>query len=282
VKKFNLATRKSPLALAQSELVAAHVRAALRVEVELVKMVTTGDRQTEWSLEKQGGKGLFTSELEVSLLNKETDLAVHSSKDLPGEVMSGLIVSGYMPREDARDVLVMREGLAEVKHVATDSPRRRIQISLLKPDTQFTTIRGNVDTRLRKIAEGAADATVLASAGLKRLGIKSWPGLVFKPFELSEMVPAVGQAAIAIETRKEDEALFKPIFDAATAKALGLERAIQAQLGGGCQSALGVHVKGSTLYFFHEKTGIKQIELTESDWDNTLTSAARILKQLGF
>jgi len=104
VKKFNLATRKSPLALAQSELVAAHVRAALRVEVELVKMVTTGDRQTEWSLEKQGGKGLFTSELEVSLLNKETDLAVHSSKDLPGEVMSGLIISGYMPREDARDV----------------------------------------------------------------------------------------------------------------------------------------------------------------------------------
>jgi hydroxymethylbilane synthase len=282
VKKFNLATRKSPLALAQSELVAAHIRAALRVEVELIKFITTGDRQTEWSLEKQGGKGLFTSELEVSLLNKETDLAVHSSKDLPGEVMSGLIVSGYMPREDARDVLVVRDGLKDIKQVATDSPRRRIQFSLLNPEVQFSTIRGNVDTRLRKIKDGAADATILAIAGLKRLGITSWPGLVFKPFELTEMVPAVGQAAIAIETRKEDEALFKPIFDLNTAKALSLERAIQSQLGGGCQSALGAHLKDNTLYFFHEKTGIKQMTLTTSDWNDIPSTAARILKQFGF
>ena len=282
MKKLNLATRKSPLALAQSELVAAHVRAALGVEVELFKIVTTGDRQTEWSLEKQGGKGLFTSELEESLLRKETDLAVHSSKDLPGEVMAGLIVSGYMPREDARDVLVIREGLHEAKHVATDSPRRRIQISLLKPYTTFTTIRGNVDTRLRKIADGAADATVLAAAGLKRLGIKSWPGLVFKPFELTQMVPAVGQAAIAIETRLEDQSVYAPIFDQSTAKELCLERSIQAQLGGGCQSALGVHVHGDMHYFFHEKTGVKQISLTHSDWINTAETAARILKQFGF
>jgi hydroxymethylbilane synthase len=282
VKILNLATRKSPLALAQSELVAAHVRAALGVEVELFKMITTGDRQTEWSLEKQGGKGLFTTELEESLLSKETDLAVHSSKDLPGTVMAGLTVSGYMPREDARDVLVMREGISEVNHIATDSPRRRMQLTRLKPNALFTTIRGNVDTRLRKIAEGAADATVLASAGLKRLGISTWPGLIFKPFELTEMVPAVGQAAIAIETRSDDALIFTPIFDSPTAKTLSLERSIQAHLGGGCQSALGVHVDNDILYFFHEKTGIKQVLLNPLDWIDVSETAVRLLKRFGF
>ena len=148
MSKLVLATRKSPLALAQSGMVAAHLRAALHVEVELLKIVTTGDRQVEWSLEQKGGKGLFTRELEQALLRGEADIAVHSTKDLPGEMPAGLAIAGYLPREDTRDVLVIRTGLAVPAKIATGSPRRRLQIAKLFPGVEFTEIRGNVDTRL--------------------------------------------------------------------------------------------------------------------------------------
>ena len=199
MKTLILATRKSPLALAQSEQVAAHLRATLGVEVELLKIVTTGDKRTEWSLEKQGGKGLFTKELEDALLRGDADLAVHSCKDLPGEMPAGLAVAGYMPREDPRDMLVLRAGIDSPKLIATSSPRRRLQLAMLFPDASFTEIRGNVDTRLRKIAQDAvADGTVLATAGLRRLGIGGWDGAEFHSLACEHMVPAVGQAAIAI------------------------------------------------------------------------------------
>src|SRR6476660_2881063 len=141
-------------------MVAAHLRNQLGVETELLKIVTTGDKQSEWSLEQRGGKGLFTSELEAALKRGEADVAVHSTKDLPGDMPEGLGIGGYMPREDARDILVLRSGVAEPKSIATGSPRRRLQIGMLFPNAEFTEIRGNVDTRLRKIAEGGvADAT---------------------------------------------------------------------------------------------------------------------------
>jgi hypothetical protein len=146
-RKLILATRKSPLALAQSEMVAAHLTTELKVEVELQKFVTTGDRQTEWSLEQKGGKGLFTSELEASLLSGESDLAVHSTKDLPGEMPEGLMIAGYMPRADARDVLVLRDDVDTPTKLATGSPRRRWQLQMLFPNLEFCEIRGNVDTR---------------------------------------------------------------------------------------------------------------------------------------
>mgnify|MGYP001601418678 FL=1 len=181
MEKITIATRKSPLALAQTHQVAAHLQKTMGVEIELLTMTTTGDRQTAWSLEKRGGKGLFTKELEEALLEKRADIAVHSTKDLPGEQPDGLTVAGYLPRVDPRDVLVVGEGIETPATVATGSPRRRLQLAMLYPDVEFSEIRGNVDTRLRKIGQDrVADATVLAAAGLSRLGIGSWPGTEFR------------------------------------------------------------------------------------------------------
>jgi hydroxymethylbilane synthase len=281
VKKLVIATRKSPLALAQSEQVAAHLHAALGVETQLLKIVTTGDRQTGWSLEKQGGKGLFTGELEQSLLRGESDVAVHSTKDLPGEMTPGLAIAGYLPRADPRDVLVIRAGLAAPRLVATDSPRRRLQLALQFPGVEFTGIRGNVDTRLRKIAGGLADATALAAAGMARLGISAWSGLEFRPLGFTQVVPAVGQAAIAVQCRAGDAARFAGLFDTETERCVSVERALQSALGGGCHTAFGAHASGSTLHFFHESTGIRTLALGPSDFDRPEAAARRILGELG-
>jgi len=280
-KKLILATRKSPLALAQTELVAAHLREKLHVEVDLLKIVTTGDKQIEWSLEKQGGKGLFTSELEHALERGEADFAIHSSKDLPGEMAAGLAIAGYLPRADVRDVLVLRAGLAKPKTIATASPRRRMQIASLYPDAQFTEIRGNVDTRLRKIGtDHLADATILAAAGLNRLGIGNWPGVEFHSLGFEQMVPAVGQGAIAVQCRAADAEKYHSAFDVATYRAVSVERAFQNALGGGCHTALGVHATADTLYFFHETCGSKHFPLTEVDAKAPAEFAQRILKTL--
>src|SRR3954471_19398723 len=212
--KLVLATRKSPLALVQTEMVAAHLRNHLGVETELLKIVTTGDKQTEWSLEQRGGKGLFTSELEGAVQRGEADVAVHSTKDLPGDMPEGLAIGGYMPRADTRDVLVLRAGVEEPMTLATGSPRRRLQVQRMFPGVTFTEIRGNVDTRLRKIGEqGVADGTILAAAGLKRLAIETWPGVEFAPLGFDQMVPAVGQGAIAIQCRENEAAKFAAVFD---------------------------------------------------------------------
>lgn len=280
--KLILATRKSPLALAQSEMVAAHLRQTLGVEVELQKFVTTGDRQTEWSLEQKGGKGLFTSELEAALSRGEADLAVHSTKDLPGEMPAGLAIAGYLPRADTRDVLVLRKGIERPAKLATGSPRRRMQLMLLFPDVEFCEIRGNVDTRLRKIGEQqVADGTVLAAAGLARLGIAGWPGLEFHPLDHGQMVPAVGQGAIAIQTRLEDGARLGAVLHAPTARAVTVERAFQTALGGGCHTAFAAHVTADTLYLFHEQVGLRSLPIDDSDFAAPAATAARVLKSLG-
>ena len=210
--KLVLATRKSPLALAQTEMVAAHLRLQLGVETELLPIVTIGDRQTEWSLEQQGGKGLFTSELEAAVRSGAADVAVHSTKDLPGDMPVGLAVGGYLPRTDPRDVLVLRSGVEIPATIATGSPRRRLQVKMLFPEVTFTEIRGKVDTRLRKIGEQrVADGTMLAAAGLKRLEIGAWPGVEFMPLNFEQMVPAVGQGAIAVQCRELDAAKFAAV-----------------------------------------------------------------------
>ncbi len=281
-KKLVLATRKSPLALAQAGLVAAFLRERLGAECELLKVVTTGDRQAQWSLEEKGGKGLFTGELEAALLRGEADLAVHSAKDLPGDAAAGLSTAGYLPRADPGDTLVVRTGVGVPRSLATGSPRRRRQAALLYGDPAFTEIRGNVDTRLRKIAElGAADGTILAAAGLARLGIASWPGVELRPIGIGQMVPAVGQGAIAVQCRSADTALFAGVLDAATGRALGLERAVQSALGAGCHTALGVHAVPGTLYLFHESVGLRTVALLEGDFDAPAAAAARILGALG-
>lgn len=280
--KLVLATRKSPLALTQTEMVAAHLRNQLGVETELLKIVTTGDKQTEWSLEKRGGKGLFTSELESALQKGEADVAVHSTKDLPGDMPPGLAIGGYMPRADTRDVLVLRQGIDTPKLIATGSPRRRMQLKLMFPQVEFTEIRGNVDTRLRKIGQQhVADGTILAAAGMKRLGIESWPDVEFAPLDYSQMVPAVGQGAIAIQCREPDAAKYAAIFDAATMRSVSVERAFQNALGGGCHTAFAAHVANDTLFLFHENIGQKKLPLTAADYSAPTETAARILKLVG-
>lgn len=252
------------------------------VHTELLKLVTTGDRQTEWSLEQKGGKGLFTSELENALRRGEADVAVHSTKDLPGDMAEGLAIAGYLPRADARDVLVLRAGVATPKLLATGSPRRRLQIAKLFPGVAFTEIRGNVDTRLKKIGEHhVADGTVLAAAGLNRLGIGNWPGVEFHALGFADMVPAVGQGAIAVQCRATDTTRFAAVFDPATARALSLERAFQAALGVGCQTAFGAHATADTLYFYHEHIGLRQFPLGEAEFAAPAATAGRILKEMG-
>jgi hydroxymethylbilane synthase len=281
--KIILATRKSPLALVQAEMVAARLMAAIPgVQCELLKVVTTGDKQAEWSLSKQGGKGLFTAELEQAMLRREADAAVHSCKDLPGDNTPGLTVAGYLSRADVRDVLVMREGVTHPAHIATGSPRRQLQIRQLFPKAGFAEIRGNVDTRLKKIANGEADATILAAAGLHRLGIVSWPGVTFRTLSVNESVPAVGQGAIALQCRAGDEARFAPALDADTARCVNLERAFQAKLGAGCQIAFAAHVAADRLHFFHEKTGALSLPLSAADFTHPMKTAERFLKDLGF
>jgi hydroxymethylbilane synthase len=278
-----LATRKSPLALVQAEMVAARLREKLPGSTcELLPLVTTGDRQAEWSLSKQGGKGLFTAELEQALLRGDAQIAVHSCKDLPGENTPGLVVAGYMPREDVRDVLVLRDGVTTPATIGTSSPRRQQQIARLFPQATFIEIRGNVDTRLKKIASGVADATVLAAAGLNRLKIASWPGTVFRPLDFSESVPAVGQGAIAVQCRESEAALLAATLDAGAARHVNIERALQAAIGGGCQIAFGALATEDKLYFYHEKTGRHTLPLRPDDFLQPEATAARILKEVGF
>ena len=251
-----VASRKSPLALAQAELAIASLGLAMPgFDFRIEKMVTTGDRRREWSLEEKGGKGLFTKELEDALLEERADLAVHSAKDLPSEMPKGLSIAGFLARETPEDVLVLKDGVDLPALIATGSPRRRVQLRYLYPQAEFVEVRGNVDTRLDKIANGYADATVLAAAGLNRLGIASWKGVSFKKLSLDECVPAVGQAAVAIQCRAEDVSLYEAALHTNTGVAVRLERAFMERLGGGCQVAFAVNYTDESLRIYHKDCG---------------------------
>ena len=275
-KPLVLATRRSPLALRQAELVASSISENLGRAVEFLPMVTTGDRQTDWSLEKTGGKGLFTKELESALLDGMADLAVHSAKDMPTEMPEGLCLAAFLPRENPADVLVIRNGVDTPKIIASGSPRRRSQATKFFPDAKWIELRGNVETRLRKIAEGKdAEATFLAAAGLNRLGISEFKGLSFRELKWDEMVPAPGQGAIAIQSRTEDKDIFQKLSDSDTERSVKIERTVLTALGGGCQVALGAHYSqpDDRLYFFHENCGIQSGLLNgrkETDWVDEL------------
>jgi hydroxymethylbilane synthase len=252
---ITLLTRGSPLARKQAELSAQTLRSHFPATVTTRVLTTTGDRQQSWSLEKTGGTGLFTTELEDALLAHTGDIAVHSAKDLPAALRPGLALAGYLPRANPADILIRRADRPVPAVIATGSPRRRAQALLQFPDARFIELRGNVDTRLRKIADGAADATFLAAAGLSRLGIASWPGLVFEEWGLDKMVPAAGQAAIAWEVRAADLPRFAPYCDSATATAVNIERLFLSHLGAGCHTAFAVHYRSGELHLFHEALG---------------------------
>jgi len=241
--KIRIGTRGSPLALAQARevqqrLEAAHGPGRLDFEVHVIK--TSGDRIQDRPLAEAGGKGLFTKEIEEALAAGEIDIAVHSMKDMPTLLPAGLALRCYLPREDVRDAFISRTApsLAQLPAwavVATSSLRRQAQVRHLRPDLSVVPIRGNVETRLRKLAEGVADATLLALAGLKRLGIED---KATAPVPVEEMLPAVAQAAIGIETRADDipmAELLAPINHEATALAVSAERAFLARLEGSCR-----------------------------------------------
>ena len=275
-----LVTRGSPLARRQADLTAAHLTAALGRAIEIRIIVTTGDQQAHWSLEKQGGKGLFTAELEEALRRGEGDIAIHSAKDLPTAMPSGLTLAGFLPREDARDTLVRRTEISIPRKIATGSPRRRAQGAKLFKNVEWSELRGNVDTRLRKVAEGQADATYLAQAGLNRLGIREWPGLVFEPVSLSQMVPAAGQGAIALQTRTEDAAHYTPVLDAATARAVGIERLFLARLGEGCHTAFACHVSGDRVSIFRDDFGRQDFPMPAKDVNEAEAVVTHILSTI--
>ena len=265
---ITLATRKSPLALAQTQLVEEAIRGTFPgTEVVQSQMTTTGDQRLAWSLEEKGGKGLFTKELEVAMLEGRADLAVHSAKDLPTEMEPGLALAGFLPREEVTDVLVKRSGIEKIETLATGSPRRRAQAQLFLPDVEFSEIRGNVGTRLDKIKNGDADATILASAGLRRLGISEWEGLEFEPLSLNQMIPAVGQGAIALQCREGEEERFAALTDPATDQAVRIEREFLSMVEGGCQTAFAAHFVDNALLAFHEDAGRFSLSFNSLDME---------------
>lgn len=280
-RKLVIATRGSPLALCQTELVRQRIQQVWpEVEIEILKLSTTGDRQSQWSLEKKGGKGLFTKELEEALLGGQADLAVHSAKDLPTELPEGLTLAAFLPREDPRDVLVVREGVEVPVFIASSSPRRRAQAKLMMPNAVWSEIRGNVETRLKKIAAGEADGTIVAAAGLNRLGIKEWPGLRFKTIPIRCMVPAVGQGAIAVQCRTADKDQFQALSDEKTTLAVEIERQFLRALGGGCHVAFAAHYAEDKLHVFHENVGFFSHKFGKLALQNREEEMDKIVQQI--
>lgn len=242
--KLRIGSRGSALALWQARRVAGRL-AALGVETEIEVIRTTGDRITAVPLAKVGSKGLFTKEIEEALLDGRIDLAVHSLKDLPTELPPGLALAAVPERESPLDAVVGSR-LAELPagaRAGTSSLRRAAQLRRLRPDLRIEDIRGNLDTRLRKLDEGHYDAILLASAGLRRLG---WESRIAEILEPERMCPAVGQGALAIETRAAPDAAFgicARLDDARLRAAVEAERALLAALGGGCQVPLGAYAE---------------------------------------
>ena len=243
--KIRLGTRASALALAQATEIGAALRAQGH-EIDIVPMRTEGDRLATARLAAVGGKGLFVREIEDALLAGTVDVAVHSLKDLPAELPEGLILAVFPPREDPRDVLVGREpgGLAALAPgavIGTSSPRRRALVLAARPDLAVEPLRGNVDTRLRRLQEGACAATVLALAGLRRLGIA--PAHT-EALDVDTFVPAVGQGVLAIESRADDEpvrAALAALDDPATRACALAERSFLARLGASCVTPVAAH-----------------------------------------
>jgi hydroxymethylbilane synthase len=258
---LKLGTRGSQLALFQANTTASLLKTHAGIDCEIVVIKTSGDRLSEVPLAEIGGKRLFVKEIEDSLLAGEIDLAVHSSKDLPAVLPPRLTLGAVLPREDPRDAVVLPAGrtassvdemralLGTAPNIGTSSVRRIAQLIALFPEARFEPIRGNLDTRLRKLDSGDYDALVLAAAGLRRL---QHAHRISMALPADTCVPAPGQGIIAIEVREDDQRareLVKTINDATTGMALEAERAVVTRLGGGCQMPIGAYatVAGGTM-----------------------------------
>ena len=241
---LTIGSRGSQLALWQARWIKARLEErgeACRIDI----IRTTGDKITDVPLAQVGSKGLFTKEIEEALLRGDVDLAVHSMKDLPTELPEGLTIAAVPAREDPRDALIGKKlsELAAGSKVGTSSLRRAAQLRALRPDLRVESLRGNLDTRLRKLDEGRYDAIVLAAAGLKRMG---WENRIAEVLSTDYMCPAVGQGALAIETRAghgDAERICRALDHAETRLAVAAERALLAALGGGCQVPIGAYAQ---------------------------------------
>jgi hydroxymethylbilane synthase len=250
VTTLRLGSRGSQLALFQARLVAQRILDAGGPSSEIIVIKTSGDQLQDRPLSEIGGKRLFVKEIEDALLGEAIDLAVHSSKDMPAELPGGLAIAGVLPREDPADAMVLpagkgsgslfvKEAPGAFSSIGTGSVRRIAQITRLFPGARFVNIRGNLDTRLRKLDGGDYDALVLAAAGLRRLGFES---RISMRLPLEDCTPAPGQGIIAIETRTDDRAcraVVARVNDADALSALEAERALVMALGGGCQMPIG-------------------------------------------
>jgi len=246
-KPLRIATRKSALALWQAN----HVQALLKdahpgIEIELVKIVTEGDRVLDRPLSEIGGKGLFLKELERAMLDGDADLAVHSMKDIPANMAQGLVLDAVLPRANPYDALVSRNGkllagLPAGSRIGTSSLRRKSQLLALRPDLEVVDLRGNVDTRLRKLDEGQYDAIILACAGLQRLGLGE---RITETLQPPDWLPASTQGIIGLQCRQDDDctrALIRPLADHDTMVVASAERAVARVLEATCQVPLAVH-----------------------------------------
>lgn len=249
--KITVGTRGSKLALIQADFVIENLRKAYpELEIDKKIIQTTGDKILDEDLSKIGGKGLFIKEIEEALITEEIDLAVHSMKDVPHTLPDDFIISAIMEREDPRDVLISRydPGLDELQSgitIGTSSTRRILQLQLHRPDLKFRPMRGNIDTRINKLAQGEYDAIVLAAAGIKRMG---WNAELFKLkinyLEISDFIPAVGQGALAIEIRKNDADLFQIVQilnHDKDSRCVLAERSFLKEIDGGCEIPVGAY-----------------------------------------
>lgn len=262
-KKVRVGSRDSLLAVRQAELVMEAVRkASPETELTLVTMKTTGDRILNQSLDKIGGKGLFVKELDLALMEGRSDLSVHSLKDMPMEIPEELPILAYSPREDNRDVLVLREGLSELPAhpvIGTGSARRKIQAARIYPDAEFKGIRGNIQTRLRKLDSGEYDALILAAAGMIRMGLQD---RISRYFSVEEIIPPAGQGIMAVQGRKDDSYPFLIKINSPKSQAMAeAERSFVRTLDGGCSSPIAACalIEGDRLKLrglcFEEKSG---------------------------
>ncbi len=254
---LKIGTRGSPLALAQAHETRARLSQAFDLEescFEIIVIKTTGDRVLDRPLKEIGGKGLFTREIEEDLLSGRIDIAVHSMKDMPTEQPAGLILDTYLPREDVRDAFVSltknsMDALEAGQKLGSSSLRRKAQLMLARPDLEVVEFRGNVQTRLKKLEDGVADATFLAAAGLNRLGLSHIAQSFLDP---DVMLPAVAQGAIGIERRSDDTRIaeiLSAIHDTSTGHRLAAERAFLRGLDGSCETPIAglAELNGSTL-----------------------------------
>jgi hydroxymethylbilane synthase len=244
---IKIATRKSPLALWQTQFISDKLKENNPgLTTELIELTTKGDKILDTPLAKVGGKGLFVKELENNLLSNESDIAVHSMKDVPMELPSGLIITCIIKREDPRDAFISNQyqsihDLPNNAVVGTSSLRRQCQLLALRPDLNIKWLRGNINTRLKKLDNNEYDAIILAAAGIKRMG---WENRISSILDTSECLPAVGQGAIGIETLSTNQTvnkLLSPHNHAETAYRLMAERALNKQLNGGCQVPIAGH-----------------------------------------